>query len=582
MSTTAEDLLSLPFEQYQRHKLIQEVIARLGPNPAPTILDVGGWRGTLGRFLPEARVFIADLAGNVPDLVRADGAALPFADARFDVVVSSDTLEHVAPARRAQFLRELARVSRDAVIVGAPFNSPEVRAAEAVLRAFIREKYPASFDYIEEHDRHGLPDLDQTLGVLYRAGYATVTLPNGYLSHWLPMLTLYFMLQWRSPYEPLFNGFNAFYNAQHYRENNRAPSYRTIVVAARSGEDRLTALRTELCRGADDGPSPDTVDWPQLSTLLKAIELEALTAPREPMRRILELEGLVEERTRWARNLGAELDRARGVVGGLQHDLAETSGWARRLEADLQAERTARAEREAALEAQLAATRAWAESLNRALQERSRNIVVRSAARLLRPVRALAIRPARPGEHDFAKTLVVASSDDDYNQAVVRSVSERFRPRQLVALLHPRSGFVVQERPLTGADQALVYGYHPFWPRQAVAALRLVHWLRRQEFDLTVIAAREKQYEESTAMNLVGLLARPRAVNLYDDRFDSFFLDLAHAPELRRFVRRRWRPRTAFLRNVTVPVRVGRVLLRAAWWEGRRAIAGGHTSAISG
>lgn len=325
-----DELLALPFDQYQRYKLIQEVVARLDPRGEPAILDVGGWPGTLQRFLPEARVVIADMQGHLPNMVRADGAALPFADNRFDLVVSSDTFEHIAPARRARFVGELLRVSRDAIVLGAPFDRPEVRAAEAVFREAVREKYPASYGFIEEHAEYGLPDLDETLGLLRDAGCATVALPNGYLRHWLPMLTLYFMLQWRSPYEPLFARLNAFYNATYYREDNRAPSYRTTIVACRFGAARLASLPNELCAaGERDEEVPDSLErWPQLAAILKAIELEVLTAPRESMRRVHELERLVGERTAWAEASARQVAARDETIRQLQAALAEQSAWA--------------------------------------------------------------------------------------------------------------------------------------------------------------------------------------------------------------------------------------------------------------
>ena len=322
-----DDVLTLPFDQYQRYKLLQEVIARLCPAPAPHILDVGGWPGTLRRFLPGARVVVADVRGQLPNMVRADGAALPFADGRFDLVVSSDTLEHVAPERRPRFVRELLRVSRDAVILGAPFDTPGVREAEAVLREAIREKYPGSYGFIEEHEQHGLPDLAATVALFREAGCAAEALPNGYLPHWLPMLALYFALAWRSPYEPLFDALNRYYNATQYRSDNRAPSYRTTIVACRGGVERLATLRDELCapRAGGGVPARDALDWPQLAALLQAIEAEAATAPREPMRRILELEALVEERTAWAQECVRQLAERDATVAQLRAALGERS-----------------------------------------------------------------------------------------------------------------------------------------------------------------------------------------------------------------------------------------------------------------
>jgi hypothetical protein len=291
-----EDLLALPFDQYQRYRLIADVIERLVPPAAGPILDVGGWPGTLRRFLPGRRIVVADLQGRMPGMVRASGTALPFARGQFAAVVSSDTFEHIPPAQREQFLGELARVARDLVVLGAPFDSPQVRAAEGVLREVIRAKYPASYGFIEEHDDYGLPDLAATRRTLAATGFAEVALPNGYLRHWLPMLALYFALQWRSPVESIFQRLNIYYNLTYYPGDNREPSYRYTIVATRSAPETLAGLREALTRPATEAPVGH--DWPEIAALFGAIDAESHAAPEAPL--IVELEQLVAERTAWA------------------------------------------------------------------------------------------------------------------------------------------------------------------------------------------------------------------------------------------------------------------------------------------
>jgi hypothetical protein len=297
-AAAADALLALPFDQYQRYRLIADVIERLVPQEAGAILDVGGWPGTLQRFLPQRRIVVADLQGRMPGMVRASGAALPFGRGQFAAVVSSDTFEHIPPGQREQFLGELARVARDTIVLGAPFDSPQVRAAEGVLREVIRAKYPTSYGFIEEHDEYGLPDLGTTRGALAGADFTEVALPNGYLRHWLPMLALYFALQWRSPVESIFRRLNAYYNLTYYPDDNREPSYRYTIVATRSTPERLAGLRESLTRQATAAPPEH--DWPEIAALIGAIEAESHAAPEALMRRIGELEQLVAERTEWA------------------------------------------------------------------------------------------------------------------------------------------------------------------------------------------------------------------------------------------------------------------------------------------
>lgn len=330
----SDELLALPFDQYQRYRLIADVIERLVPPDAGAILDVGGWPGTLRRFLPQRRIVVADLHGRMPGMVLASGAALPFPDGQFTAVVSSDTFEHIPPTLREQFLGELGRVARDTIVLGAPFDSPQVHAAEAVLREVIRAKYPTSYGFIEEHHEYGLPDLVTTRRALAAQGFAEVALPNGYLRHWLPMLALYFALQWRSPVEAVFERLNVYYNRTYYRDDNREPSYRHTIVATRSAPEQLSGLR-EVFAGPTTAERADH-DWPEIVALLGAIEVESQAAPEAAMRRIVDLEQLVAERTAWAQGAVQQIEVRDATITRLLGEIEELrrqSGlsWAYRL-----------------------------------------------------------------------------------------------------------------------------------------------------------------------------------------------------------------------------------------------------------
>jgi len=80
------------------------------------VLDVGCGRIGLRALEPALDVTGVDLAER-PDypgpFVRADASAgLPFADGEFELVYCSSVIEHVPPARRAVFAREIQRVGR--------------------------------------------------------------------------------------------------------------------------------------------------------------------------------------------------------------------------------------------------------------------------------------------------------------------------------------------------------------------------------------------------------------------------------------------------------------------------------------
>src|SRR5690242_4021781 len=131
-------LTELPFDQYQRYRDLKEVVEHLrSSSEGLKLLDVGG--GEAGylpapSFFPNDLVIVADRHSlPLQNYILGDGTNLPFADGTFDVAFSCDTLEHVAPDRREEFLRELFRVSRRFVILTAPFRSALTEAAERLV-----------------------------------------------------------------------------------------------------------------------------------------------------------------------------------------------------------------------------------------------------------------------------------------------------------------------------------------------------------------------------------------------------------------------------------------------------------------
>ena len=227
--------VTLPFDQYQRCRLIADSLQLLRTDGQSfNILDVGGWPGTLRDFLHADHVTIVDIQDAPPPFVKASGTSLPFPDSSFDVVVSSDTLEHVPNESRVAFLSEMCRVSRDFVLLSAPFDSPAVRHAEEVLQSLITDRYGEPYDFIEEHRRYGLPDLHRTIDQMQAAGLQTSVLPNGYLPRWLLALSTFFLLQWRFKDKELNNRANAFYNTTFYADDICSPSYRHLIIASHS------------------------------------------------------------------------------------------------------------------------------------------------------------------------------------------------------------------------------------------------------------------------------------------------------------------------------------------------------------
>lgn len=278
-STPTDEQLRLPVDQFQRHWLTTQLVARLLPDREGTVLDVGGAPGPVEMFLPRARVCVVDTQGTHDGgrYVLGSGARLPFDDDSFDAVVSLDTLEHVPAGLRPDFLSELRRVSRDAVVLSAPFDEPGVAAAEAALLDFISQRLAPTFPtavWLTEHRDLGLPGLSATRKGLAGRDARVTALPSGYLPRWLATMI--------ADHELLATGLrdmgslHAYYNQHVSPLDAVAPAYRHIVVSSLRRETH------ELKHLVDDFRAPQGAHesaGPWLSAMSAAVLQNRLGPP---------------------------------------------------------------------------------------------------------------------------------------------------------------------------------------------------------------------------------------------------------------------------------------------------------------
>ncbi len=144
--------LRLPGDTVERHELVAQLVGAPG-----TLLDVGGVSGQLAAFLPGTSVTVINV--NADGDLRYDGESLPFAGATFEVVTSLDVLEHVAPDRRENHLREALRVARRLLVSCCPVGTPEHVENERSSAAWYERMTGAPHPFLAEHLVLGLPTV---------------------------------------------------------------------------------------------------------------------------------------------------------------------------------------------------------------------------------------------------------------------------------------------------------------------------------------------------------------------------------------------------------------------------------------
>jgi hypothetical protein len=346
-----DDLLRLPFDQYQRYKLVADLVERVRTGKQPLrILDVGGRTALLRKFLPNDRVELVDVeASDEKDLVLGSGGALPFLDNSFDVVAAFDTLEHVPPEFREDFVRECARVAECHVILAGPYRTPEVDQAEEILVGFMADKLGVKHRYLAEHREYGLPVRAQTEQWLGDAGGRVMSVGHANLDRWLVLMCLELYLDNDPLLRDLAQRFFAFYNRSMYSSDHGDAVYRHAVVAS-LGDSREPSIE-----GLFDGPrAPEGATQALLTMGLEVIAFDGEKDAWKP--EIKRLEKVIH-------GLEKNLTGHQEALAELEPELAAQVKVSKELAQDLKGHRAHLTELEPELAAQVKVSKELAQDL---------------------------------------------------------------------------------------------------------------------------------------------------------------------------------------------------------------------------
>jgi len=411
-------VLDLPFDQYQRYRLVADLVRSLGTERLK-ILDVGGRTALLRRFLPEHDVTLVDVRpSDEAGLVLGDGSALPFADGSFDLVCGFDTLEHVPEDRRASFVDECTRVATRWIALSGPYADPDVEEAEALVRGVLSGMGVRNV-HLEEHARHGLPDRQRTEARLRESGAELATFAHGNLSLWLPAISIGFYMDVEPTLRDAARDVHRFINRELYASDHGGHPYRHVVFAARAGAP--LPAETGLAAPARSGVSPTRRLIEHVATLgLVERSRATWSAEREQWQRDLELwrserDELAVENDELRADLdghrssltvvSSDLEAHRRELASARRERDEALVVTERVLRELAEFRSVRDEERTTLESELAGQRAHARTLEDDLREHRKVVATLSQDLEGRQAHARALEDDLQGHRDLVAAL---------------------------------------------------------------------------------------------------------------------------------------------------------------------------------
>lgn len=317
------DLLNMPFDQYQRYMICREIIDIIhGEMNLDQIhmLDVGGYfknaKGLdvlpITNFFPEYNTIALDIVDcKLPGYIRGDGAKLPFRDEAVDIVICLDTLEHIPLGQRNEFLENILQVAKKFVILSAPFFSEQVNLAERILFEFILRTLKAEHQQLKEHIDNKLPTLDAVKTFLDQKGFPYCYFEGGYLNNFLLMMMVKHYVMALPDSTELQSMIDRFYNLNFYESDQRSPGYRkTFVIAKDRSYDKILKKidnKFTLYREKYKYLTLEKSDLTQLQLLLNLEQLSITRKIQEQSQQIQEHNLVIQEQSQQIQALVGEL-----------------------------------------------------------------------------------------------------------------------------------------------------------------------------------------------------------------------------------------------------------------------------------
>lgn len=157
------------------------------------ILDVGGGSPYMASVLKEStpnhQLTTIDILPKPSDFygryIQGDATKMPFESKSFEMVISTDVMEHIPDTNKEAFIRECTRVAKKFVVIAAPFNTEGVDRAEHAVNDLNIKLFGENQVWLNEHFINKKPELDKTLKFIKNLGFNTEVVGTNNIYDWV-------------------------------------------------------------------------------------------------------------------------------------------------------------------------------------------------------------------------------------------------------------------------------------------------------------------------------------------------------------------------------------------------------------
>lgn len=160
------------------------------------ILDLGGYNGVSRQLLPDDSITILDVFedSTLKDYIRVSEVGIPTEDDAFDVVISTDTLEHIPNGERVKFIDDAVRVAKHATVIAAPFEHEGVGLEELLANNVYIGETGQEYNWLKEHREFQLPERQWIEKLLKERKYSFARFSHSSLRLWGELISTGFFI----------------------------------------------------------------------------------------------------------------------------------------------------------------------------------------------------------------------------------------------------------------------------------------------------------------------------------------------------------------------------------------------------